>query len=126
MHPLHFAVLADENIHETVVHFLRSQNVIIESIKEKRLQGATDNQIIRLAEQENKIILTHDADFGRIMHLTPGLKTGIIFLRPGHLDFTIDIQTIKGILNTEIDVEIPFILVVERTNNDIKIRLRSL
>jgi predicted nuclease of predicted toxin-antitoxin system len=126
MHPLHFPIIADENIHDEIVHFLRGQSLIIESIKERDLRGSTDEQIIALAEKENKIILTHDADFGRIMHLSQIIHTGIIFLRPGHIDFNFTIQTLKAIFATELEVQIPFILVAERSGEDIKIRLRKL
>lgn len=98
----------------------------IESIEERNLQGISDEQIIALAEAEEKVILTHDADFGRIIHLNQVVKTGIIFLRPGHIDFTIYIQTLQAILATELECSIPFMLVAERTGSDIKIRLRFL
>lgn len=126
MHPLHFAILADENIHDEVVHYLLKQGLAVESIKERKLRGSTDEQIITIAEREEKIILTHDADFGRIMHLSQVINTGVVFLRPGHIDFKFIIQTLKAILATKLDVQIPFILVAERSREDIKIRLRQL
>jgi predicted nuclease of predicted toxin-antitoxin system len=126
MHPLRFPILADENIHDEVVYFLRKQGLQIESIKERNLRGSTDNQIIALAQAEGRVIVTHDADFGRILHLSQGIKAGIIFLRPGHIDYSLDIQTLQSILATELNAEAPFILVAERSGDDIKIRLRIL
>lgn len=126
MHPLQLSILADENIHEEVMNHLRRRRLTIESIKERNLRGSTDEQIISLAEKEKKIILTHDADFGRIMHLSQILQTGIVFLRPGHIDFNFTIQTLNAIIATKLEVQIPFILVAERTGDDIKIRLRNL
>lgn len=126
MHPLHFPILADENIHEEVVQYLRKQGLKIESIKERNLRGSTDTQILKLAQEEGKIILTHDADFGRMMHFTSAAKTGIIYLRPGHIDFSFTIQTLQSILLAELQTQIPFILVAERTGDDIKLRLRTL
>ncbi|MBB1283237.1 DUF5615 family PIN-like protein [Flavisolibacter sp. BT320] len=126
MHPLHYPLLADENIHEEVVYYLRGQSLQIESIKERGLRGHTDNQIVSLAVTEGFVIVTHDADFGRIMHMSSELKTGIIYLRPGHFDFSFTIQTLKSILATDLNAEIPFILVAERSGEEIKIRLRTL
>lgn len=126
MHPFHFPILADENIHDDTVHYLRRQGLHVTTIKERNLHGSTDNQIIALAESEGSIILTHDADFGRIMHLSQLFQTGIIFLRPGHFNHLFTIETIKAVSATELQAEIPFILVAERTANDIKIRLRNL
>jgi hypothetical protein len=65
-------------------------------------------------------------DFGRILHLSQEIKTGIIYLRPGHIDYAFDIQTIQSILMTELQAQVPFILVAERSGDDIKIRLRLL
>jgi predicted nuclease of predicted toxin-antitoxin system len=126
MHPLQFPIIADENIHDEVVNFLRKESLRVESIKERNLRGSSDQQIIALAEREGKVILTHDADFGRIMHLSQIVHTGIIFLRPGHIDFNFTIQTLKSMLATELNVQVPFILVAERSGEDIKIRLRNL
>lgn len=126
MHPLRFPIIADENIHEEVVFYLREQGLKIESIRERSLRGTTDEQIMILAQAEEKIILTHDADFGRIIHFSPVIKTGIIFLRPGHLDHSFHIQTIQALLVADLEAQIPFILVAERTGGDIKIRLRIL
>lgn len=126
MHPLRFPIIANENIHDETVWFFRRENLFNESIKEHNLRGSADEHIIALAEKEKKIILTHDADFGRIMHLYQMINTAIVFLRPGHIDYAFTIQTLKAILETELDDQIPFILVAERTGEDIKIRLRNL
>ena len=126
MHPLHFPIIADENIHDEVVYFLRNQGLNIESIKELGLRGSTDIQIIALAEAEGKVILTHDADFGTMMYLSAQRKAGITFLRPGHINYSFTIQTLQALLKTGLNAEVPFMLVAERSGEDIKIRLRIL
>ena len=126
MHPLHFPIIADENIHDEVVYFLRGQGLQIESIKERNLRGSSDNQIIALAQAEGKVVLTHDADFGRIIHVSQNTEAGIIFLRAGQIDPSFTIQTLQAILKTELNANIPFMLVAERSGDDIKIRLRIL
>jgi len=126
MHPFRFPILADENIHDDTVYYLCSKGLQVESIKERNLMGSTGQQIIELAVAEKKVILTHDADFGRIFYLAQAFQTGIIFLRPGHINPLFTQQTIQAILATELQAEVPFMLVAERTNDDIKIRLRNL
>src|SRR5829696_10020396 len=98
MHPFRISLLADENIHNETIHFLRTKGLQVESIRERNLRGSTDLQIIVLAASEGKVVLTHDADFGRIMHLSREYQTGIIFLRPGHIDSIFTIQIIEAIL----------------------------
>jgi len=126
MHPFHFPLLADENIHNDTVYFIRSKGLQVDSVRERNLRGSTDLQIVSIAMMEKKVILTHDADFGRILYLSKEFQTGIIFLRPGHAIPLFTQQTIQSILLTELQAEIPFILVAERTNEEIKIRLRNL
>jgi predicted nuclease of predicted toxin-antitoxin system len=126
MHPFRFPLLADENIHDEVVHYLRKQGLPIDSIKERNLRGSTDNQIIDLAQKEEKVIITHDADFGRIQHLSENIRIGIIFLKPGHIHFSSTIQTIESLLTASLEVDLPFILVAERSGENIKIRVRNL
>ena len=59
--------------------FLRKQGLQIESIKERNLRGSTDALIVALAQEENKVILTHDADFGRILHSRKAYKPASFF-----------------------------------------------
>lgn len=61
-----------------------------------------------------------------MLHFSQGVQTGVIFLRPGHIDYSFTIQTLESILATALQAEVPFIIVAERTGNDIKIRLRNL
>jgi predicted nuclease of predicted toxin-antitoxin system len=126
MHPLRYPIIADENIHIETVYRFREWGLQMDSIRERNLRGSTDEQIVALAEAEGKVILTHDSDFGRIIYASQSIKTGIIFIRPGHIDYTLVIQTVEAILATDLNASIPFMLVAERTGNDIKIRLRIL
>lgn len=72
------------------------------------------------------MIVTHAADFGRLMHVSSDTNTGIVFLRPGHIDYKMVIQTLQSILAAELEAQLPFMLVAERIGDDVKIRLRLL
>lgn len=126
MHPLRFPMIADENIHEEVVYFLRQQGLKAESIKERNLQGSSDRQIVDLAIAEEKTILTHDSDFGKILYTNAGMQTGVIFLRPGHIDYNFEIQTLQTLLNMDLEIQMPFMLVADRGGDAMKVRLRPL
>ncbi len=50
---------------------------------------------------------------------------GILYLRPGHIKAEFTIQTLKAIRDREVDVTPPFIVVAERTADNVKIRIRK-
>lgn len=55
--------LADENIANDVVIALRNAGHDVFDVKEQGLYGTSDQQLILLAFQQHRIILTHDKDF---------------------------------------------------------------
>ncbi len=126
MNPLDFPLLADENIHPDVVAFLRTSGRDVESIVEKRLFGQSDVDVLRLAYQSGRVVLTHDSDFGSLAIVQGEPFTGIIYLRPGHIRPGFTIQTLKAISAQSLDVRSPFIIVAERHRWAVQIRVRQL
>jgi len=59
-------ILSDENISPRVVSFLRGEGVDVSDVKEKGWQGAEDRYLLEKAFEENRIIITHDSDFGTL------------------------------------------------------------
>ena len=47
-------LLADENVHPEVVHFLRSQSCDVFDVKEEGLLGTSDVKLMRLAYLEDR------------------------------------------------------------------------
>ncbi len=88
------------------------------------LQGTTDVELMRRAFADNRIIVTHDADFGSLAVLQGEPIVGLVFLRPGHIDPGFTIGTLNSILQANPDVTPPFILVARRTGDTIGIRIR--
>ncbi|MBI2056832.1 DUF5615 family PIN-like protein [Candidatus Pacearchaeota archaeon] len=73
--------LADENIASSVVQELRNQGFDVKDVKEGDLRGATDRTLIRIADKEERIIITHDKNFGNVL-IQPTIKhKGIIMVR---------------------------------------------
>lgn len=126
MNPLSFPLLADENIHPGVVDFLKEAGINVVTVREEGLGGKSDLAILRFAARQGRVILTHDNDFGRLMHLAPQELRGIIYLHPGHIrpEFTID--TLQFLASRTWDISPPFIIVAERTDEQIRVRARQL
>ncbi|OQX19255.1 MAG: hypothetical protein BWK75_05835 [Candidatus Altiarchaeales archaeon A3] len=77
--------LADENISKSVVDALRKKGYDIESIKEEKLFGISDREVINKAKKENRIILTHDKHFGNLLNYSFQSHRGVVFMEINHL-----------------------------------------
>lgn len=121
-----FGLLTDENIHPAVSSFLRSEGFDVLDAKEEGLIGTDDSELLRLAWGQQRVVVTHDRDFGELVVARMEPLIGIIFLRPGHIsaDFTID--TISELFSVAPPLTPPFVLVAERSGHRIRIRLRYL
>ncbi|MCZ7673573.1 MAG: DUF5615 family PIN-like protein [Chloroflexi bacterium] len=76
---MHF--LANENFPLASINKLRSANYDVIAVIEM-MPGAIDKQVLTLAHQETRIILTFDRDYGELLfkHKLPK-PAGVIFLR---------------------------------------------
>lgn len=123
MKALSLALLADENIHPGVVATLRSQGRDVAYVREGHV-GTSDREVLRLAVEQGRAVLTHDSDFGRLALLEEEPSVGIIYLRPGHIDPAFTLAMLAAIEVADIEVVPPFLLVAERREDSVRIRLR--
>jgi predicted nuclease of predicted toxin-antitoxin system len=72
--------LADESCDFTVVRALRAAGFDVLSISESTPR-AEDSEVIGLALHEERIVLTEDKDFGRLVYSHGQETLGVIFLR---------------------------------------------
>jgi predicted nuclease of predicted toxin-antitoxin system len=122
-HALKF--LADENIHPAVIDFLKSLSFNVISISERSLNGKSDNEILKSATDEGRVVITQGADFGKLIFTTDTDFIGIIYLRPGHISADFHIKTLQAVMSETLDLRPPFLLVVENEGKKVKIRLRN-
>lgn len=73
--------LADENIAPRAIEALRKEGFTIHTISEQRLISASDEKIIVVAQKNKWIIITHDKDFGNLLHYPLRSHAGVILLR---------------------------------------------
>ena len=121
-----FRWLTDENINPQVVHFLRQMGLDVEDVCELGMQGESDLVILKHASAADRIVLTHDADFGTLVMHGGHSIVGIVYLRPGHIQPDFSIETLRTLLASETLVHPPFIVVARRTMNHVSIRVREL
>ena len=88
--------------------------------------GRTDADLMRQSVADNRVIVTHDPDFGTLAILGGEPVVGIVFLRPGHINSQFTIQTLQTLLLADPDLVVPFLIVAKRSGTAVSIRVRSL
>lgn len=85
-----------------------------------------DTVLLAHATTSGQVIVTHDRDFGRhaIAGGAPVFET--LYLRPGHIRPEFTLETLESLVNEGLDVSPPFLIVAERLNNRVRIRVRQL
>ena len=73
--------LTDENISPSLVKTLRNKKYDVKDIKEEKLFGTSDTEILKLAYKENRVIITHDKDFANLLGYSLIKHKGVILLR---------------------------------------------
>lgn len=76
---MHF--LTDENVYEPMVEALRNLGHDVFDIKQEKLTGAADDEVYRLSQSQNRILISMDKDFTNILRYPPGRVAGIIVLK---------------------------------------------
>ncbi len=118
--------LTDENIDSELVAWLRNKGLSVFDAKEEALFGTSDLQLLELAKSMNRVIISQDSDFGTLVFRDKVELVGILFLRPGHQDPRIHLETLEAVFSTSLEPKAPFILVAEHKKVSIQIRLREL
>lgn len=72
--------IADENLGVKVPAYLRKQGFDIISVKEIA-QGKPDKDILVIANQQRRILITLDRDFGELVFKQKLINSGVIYIR---------------------------------------------
>lgn len=120
-----FGLLTDENLDPEIVQWLEAAGFDVLDVCREGLQGTSDAELMRQAVAENRVIVTHDADFGTLAVLQGEPVVGVIFLRPGHINPAFTIGTVSSLLSAAPDVIPPFLLVARRVGDIVTVRIRG-
>lgn len=72
--------LADENVEKPIVNMLRDNNHDVLYISELA-KRSIDEQLLKQANAESRILLTNDKDFGELVYMQGKNSIGIILMR---------------------------------------------
>ena len=118
--------LADENIHPEIVAYLISKGFDVTTVKEHGLRGRSDEEVLEFAHEQNRVVLTHDSDFGALVVAGGKPFTGIVYLKPGHILPGFTVQSLESLFAHVDEVSERFIIVVQQKPGSIRIRMRQL
>jgi len=107
-----FRFLTDENISKSLVKVLREKSHDIKDIKEEKLFGTPDREIVNIAKAEDRIILTHDKDFSNILVFPLQSHNGIILIRYKDLSPRNVIEKFTPLLDSKIKNKLKKYLVI--------------
>jgi len=120
-HPL----LTDENIQLEVVQDLLKRGKQVRTVWEEGLDSRDDAEILQRAHERGWVVLTQDRDFGRLSIRLGNPYTGIVYLRPGHINAALVLESLNAIESMPLDVTPPFVVVAERRGEVVRVRVRS-
>ena len=75
------ALLLDENLPRTVAASLASAGFDVITVAELRARGSPDAEVLRLAVESGRVLVTRDLDFSDILRFPLGTHRGIVVLR---------------------------------------------
>ena len=70
---------ADEHVPKAVIRGLRQRGIDVLSLSEARLLGASDEEHLRVANAESRVVVTQDTDFLRL-HARGLPHAGIVYV----------------------------------------------
>lgn len=76
----HIKFIADVNIEKPIVDYLLEKGYDIKWIPDYNCE-ILDEELLKLANKEKRILITNDKDFGEIVFLQKKLSSGLILLR---------------------------------------------
>jgi predicted nuclease of predicted toxin-antitoxin system len=119
------AWLLDENINSAVLDFLEAAGSSVLDVRRDGLIGAADDALLDLGRRDERVIITHDRDFGRLAFARTDEFYGVVFLRPGHHSPDVVLQLMDAAISLDMDLAPPFVVVVQWREDGTRIRIRQ-
>lgn len=121
-----FPLLLDQNVPSATLGELRRRGEDVRSLSQEGLTGADDRPILARAFQTGRVLVTQDRDFGRLALAEGQPLIGVVYLRPGTLSAHAIVRSLALLAPRLVDIEPPFIAVVDHRSGQPLLRLRQL
>jgi predicted nuclease of predicted toxin-antitoxin system len=113
-------LLTDENISPKVLKSLRDQGLDVLDVKEEGWCGKEDQELLDIAFENHRFVLTHDSDFGTLAMNEGRPCYGLLYLWLADLKPDNVARICQRLFSRDLDVYSGTILVIEET----RIRIR--
>ena len=90
--------ILDENIDLRIADFLQQRGHQVTSIARDYDHALPDHEVLALAVSEQRILITHDRDFGELVFAQGQVHTGVIYLRVQPPDISLILSRMEELL----------------------------
>ena len=112
-------IVADENIHSSIIQALRQKGYSVYSITELHA-GIKDRVVTEIVKQVKGVLLTEDKDFGELVFHKGIQNLTVFFLRYGKNDLPIILTSLLQIIDQYLNESKPHFIVI--TKNKIRVK----
>jgi predicted nuclease of predicted toxin-antitoxin system len=116
-------LLLDQGLPHLTAELLRGQGIDAIHVSEIGYSRAEDTKIIELAQTNDRIIITLDADYHAAIALTSSPSPSVIWIRVVNLRASEYVEIIMPILNEYKEMLINGVLITMRSDRKVKTRL---
>jgi len=89
--------LIDESVEKPIVDWLRDQKYDVTYVTESS-PAITDEEVIKIANSESRILITNDKDFGELIFRQGRITQGILLIRASNEESSNKIRLVKEVL----------------------------
>jgi len=72
----------DENFGPTIQRVFQQRGLDCHTVQEENMRGAVDEEVLKAAVAEARILITMDRDFSNVLRYPPGQTAGIAVISP--------------------------------------------
>lgn len=90
-------ILADENIEAPIVNYLSNFGADVVYIS-KKLKGISDEEVLTIAQKDQRLIFTNDRDFAYKIYLENRFKNGVVLFRFDNQKTSVKLEALKRTL----------------------------
>jgi predicted nuclease of predicted toxin-antitoxin system len=107
--------LLDESADLRLAAYLQGLGHDVTAIARDYSPSIPDNEVLAIAEQEERILITFDRDFGELVFSHHQSHSGILYFRLGPIDLPTEISRINHVLDNYSDQLNRFLTITRRS-----------
>lgn len=107
--------LLDQDVYGLTVRFLVDEGYDVVTVSELKMSRATDEEILQTAQEQKRILITRDRDYGNLVFVKR-MGSGVIYLRILPTNINLIHKGLKRVIETYPEEELSQSFVVVEAN----------